>query len=291
MKEDYASYELAKKLKACGFDEQKERIIAKPYTIGGITLYHGDCLDVLPTLANGSISACIADLPYGCLNKSNKHAQWDNEIDLDALWAQLLRVCKPNAAIVLFGQGMFSAKLMMSQPKLWRYNLVWDKCRATGFLNANKMPLRYHEDILVFYRSLPTYNPQMEDLNGRERNHPQGYGKHREYNRCYGNIKRITPQLYEKKHPRSIIKIAREHGSKQDAFHPTQKPVALLEYLIRTYTNEGDCVLDCTMGSGSTMVACANTNRKGVGIELMEEYYNIAVERVKVATAQPKLDL
>lgn len=143
----------------------------------------------------------------------------------------------------------------------------------------------------MFYRKLPVYNPQMEDLNGRERNHPQGYGKHREYNRCYGNIKRITPPIYEKKHSRSIIKIAREHGSKQDAFHPTQKPVALLEYLIRTYTNEGDCVLDCTMGSGSTMVACANTNRKGVGIELMEEYYNIAVERVKVATAQPKLNL
>lgn len=130
--------------------------------IGGITLYQGDCLDVLPTLADGSISACIADLPYGCLNKGNKHAQWDKEIDLDALWAQLLRVCKPNAAIVLFGQGLFSAKLMMSQPKLYRYSLVWDKInRPTGFLDARRKPLKIHEDILVFYRSLPTYNPQM----------------------------------------------------------------------------------------------------------------------------------
>lgn len=257
--------------------------------IGNITLTQGDCLQVMPTLPEKSVDLVLADLPYGCLNKGNKHAKWDKEIDLDALWAELLRVAKPNAAIVLFGQGLFSAKLMMSQPKLYRYSLVWDKCRATGFLNANKMPLRYHEDILVFYRKLPTYNPQMEDLNGRERNHPQGYGEHREYNRCYGGIKRISPQIYDKKHPRSIIKIPRGHGAKADSYHPTQKPVPLLEYLIRSYSNEGDCVLDCTMGSGSTMVACANTKRKGIGIELMEEYYNIAVKRVSDATAQMRL--
>ena len=257
--------------------------------IGGITLYHGDCLDVLPTLADGSISACIADLPYGCLNKSNKHAQWDKEIDLDALWAQLLRVCKPNAAIVLFGQGLFSAKLMMSQPKLYRYSLVWDKInRPTGFLDARRKPLKIHEDILVFYRSLPTYNPQMtvgDKVHSRGKCE-NGLGGAK--NRCYGDFKQTEAVLTNEKYPNTICRFAKEH---RNFNHPTQKPVALLEYLIRTYTNEGDCVLDCTMGSGSTMVACANTNRKGVGIELMEEYYNIAVNRVKVATAQPKLDL
>lgn len=257
--------------------------------IGGITLYHGDCLDVLPTLADDSISACIADLPYGCLNKSNKHAQWDKEIDLDALWAQLLRVCKPNAAIVLFGQGLFSAKLMMSQPKLYRYSLVWDKInRPTGFLDARRKPLKIHEDILVFYRSLPTYNPQMTVGDKVHSRGKCGDGLGVAKNRCYGDFKQTEAVLTNEKYPNTICRFAKEH---RNFNHPTQKPVALLEYLIRTYTNEGDCVLDCTMGSGSTMVACANTNRKGVGIELMEEYYNIAVKRVKNAVAQPKLDL
>lgn len=255
---------------------------------GDIQLYHGDCLEIMPALADNSIDMVLTDLPYGVLNRSNKHAVWDKEIDIDALWEQWIRVCKPNAAIVLFGQGLFSAKLMMSRPKLWRYNLIWDKCRATGFLNANKMPLRYHEDILVFYRKLPIYNPQMEDLNGREKNHPQGHGAHREHNRCYGNIRRITPQIFDRKHPRSIIKIPKEHGCKEHALHPTQKPVALLEWLIKTYSNVGGVILDCTMGSGSTMVACVNTNRKGIGIELMQEYYDIAERRVKDALAQTK---
>ena len=257
--------------------------------IGGITLYQGDCLDVLPTLADGSISACIADLPYGCLNKGNKHAQWDKEIDLDTLWAQLLRVCKPNAAIVLFGQGLFSAKLIMSQPKLYRYSLVWDKInRPTGFLDARRKPLKIHEDILVFYRSLPTYNPQMtvgDKVHSRGKcGNGLGGGK----NRCYGDFKQTEAVLTNEKYPNTICRFAKEH---RNFNHPTQKPVALLEYLIRTYTNEGDTILDCTMGSGSTLVACANTGRKGVGIELMEEYYNIAVKRVKDAMAQPKLDL
>lgn len=258
-------------------------------SIGNITLINGDCLEAMPTLPEKSVDLVLTDLPYGCLNKGNKYAEWDKEIDLNSLWSELIRVVKNNTAIVLFGQGLFSAKLMMSKPDLYRYSLVWDKCRATGFLNANKMPLRYHEDIIVFYQNLPTYNPQMEDLNGRERNHPQDYGEHRIYNRCYGGIKRITPQIYDKKHPRSIIKIPRGHGKKSDSYHPTQKPVELLEYLIRTYSNEGDTVLDCTMGSGSTMVACANTNRKGIGIELSKEYYDIAVKRVNGAMCQLKM--
>lgn len=258
-----------------------------PETIDNLTLYNGDCLQIMPTLPDKSVDLVLTDLPYGCLNKGNKHAQWDKEIDLDALWAELLRVAKPNAAIVLFGQGLFSAKLMMSRQELYRYSLVWDKVRTTGFLNANKMPLRQHEDILVFYRELPTYNPQLIEVVPSLRTHSRSGKSKPNSNSCYGNMKQ-SPQDGQScmKYPTSILRFPKKH---KDWVHPTEKDVTLLEYLILTYSNRGDCVLDCTMGSGSTMVACANTNRKGVGIELMSEYYNIAVKRVTDATAQGKL--
>lgn len=125
------------------------------------SLIHADCLTAMKDIPDGSISMVLTDLPYSCLNKSNSGASWDKELPLDKLWEQWLRITKENAPIILFGQGMFTAKLMMSQPKLWRYNLIWDKIASTGFLNANRMPLRSHEDICVFYRKLPTYHPQM----------------------------------------------------------------------------------------------------------------------------------
>jgi DNA modification methylase len=257
--------------------------------LSDIRLIHGDCLKVLPTLADGSVDMILTDLPYGCLNKGNKHAQWDNEIALDALWPELLRVSKQNAAIVLFGQGLFSAKLMMSRPDLYRYSLVWDKInRPTGFLDANRKPLRIHEDIIVFYRTQPIYNPQMSIGNKVHSRGKVGNGTVFGKNGCYGSFKQTEPVITNEKYPNSILSFAKEHGK---YLHQTQNPVSLLEYLIKTYTNEGDCVLDATMGSGSTMVACANANRKGVGIELTEEYYNIAVERVKASTAQMKFDL
>ena len=156
-------------------------------------LIHGDCLVEMQNIPDKSIDMILCDLPYEVLNKGNKHAQWDRLIPFDQLWKQYNRIIKDNGAIVLFAQGMFTAQLMMSNPKMWRYNLIWDKCRATGFLNANRMPLRYHEDLCIFYKSLPTYNPQMEDLNGREPNHPQGHGNHNEKNQCYGSVKRINP--------------------------------------------------------------------------------------------------
>lgn len=256
-------------------------------------LLHGDCLELLKNIPDGIVDAVICDPPYSVLAKSNPHAQWDNEIDMNLLWPELWRVCKPNAAVVLFGQGMFTAKVMMSQPKYWRYNLIWDKCRATGFLNVKKMPLRYHEDIMVFYRQLPTYNPQMEDLNGREKNHPQGHGNHNESNRCYGKIKRITPQIYDKKHPRSIIAIPREHVCNSELTHPTMKPILIMEWLIKSYTNEGETVLDMCCGSGSTGVACVNTNRDFIGMELTEEYFEIAKKRIDnaIRDKQSRLDL
>jgi len=249
----------------------------------------GDCIERMGQLPDGFVDCIITDLPYGVLNKGNKHTQWDCVIPFEPMWEQFLRVAKRNAAIALFAQGMFTAQLMMSQPKLWRYNLIWHKDRATGFLNAGKMPLRCHEDILLFYRELPTYNAQMEDLNGREPSHAQGYGIHKQTNQCYGNVHRIEryePRDKNKKFPQSIIKIAKEHNAEQ--VHPTQKPVKLCEWLIRTYTNEGETVLDATMGSGTTGVACVNTGRNFIGIERDEKYYNVAVERIEKAKETPK---
>ena len=246
-------------------------------------LIHGDCLIEMRNIPDKSVDAIICDLPYSVLNKGNKSAQWDNIIPFEPLWAQYERVIKDNGVIVLFAQGMFTAKLMMSNPKLWRYNLIWDKKRATGFLNANRMPMRYHEDIVVFYKKLPTYNPQMEDLKGREPNHSQGNGNHNDKNQCYGKTRRMYDSVItDKKHPRSIIAIPAIHCN-EDQSHPTQKPISLMEYLIKTYTNEGELVLDNTMGSGTTGVACVNTNRDFIGIEKEKEYYDIACERIAKA--------
>ena len=252
------------------------------------TIYNEDCLTGMQRIPDGSVDCIICDLPYEVLNKGNANAQWDRIIPFEPLWEQYRRVTKPNAAIVLFGQGMFTAQLMMSNPKMWRYNLVWDKVRATGFLNANRMPLRYHEDLCVFYKKLPTYNPQMEDLNGREPNHPQGHGDHVEKNSCYGKVGRINPTYEDKKHPRSIIRIKAVHCN-EGQFHPTQKPIELLRYLVRTYTNEGDTILDNTCGSGTTCVAAIKEKRHFIGFELDKGYFDKAVNRIKLEQQQQTL--
>lgn len=250
-----------------------------------ILLMRGDCLSRMKEIQDDSISACITDLPYSCLNKSNPSAQWDKEIDMPKMWEQVWRVLKPNGACILFGQGLFSAKLMLSQPKLYRYDLIWQKGgRCSGFLNAKKQPLREHEQILVFYRSQPTYNPQMIKCEPHQRNHSRGKNEN-PTNRCYGDFGKADDFISDEKYPKSVLNFQREH---KNFYHPTCKPVALLEWLIKTYSNEGDTILDFTMGSGSTMVACANTNRKGIGIELMEEYYDIAVKRVKESITNTK---
>lgn len=253
------------------------------------TIYNEDCLEGMKRIPDGSVDAIICDLPYGVLHRNNPHAQWDRMIPMELLWEQYLRIAKEHAPILLFGQGMFTARLMMSQPKLWRYNLVWDKCRVTGFLNANRMPMRCHEDIAVFYRSRPVYHPQYVD---GVPNHSRGGGKHRNTNNCYGNygpnyqgrtyesVPRVAPTVPNgKKLPRSIIAIKKEHESK--VLHPTQKPVELLRYLIRTYTNPCDVVLDNCMGSGTTAIAAMREGRHFIGFELDKEYYEAAVERIK----------
>ena len=247
-----------------------------------IELFCGDCLVEMNKIPSNSVDMVLCDLPYGVLNKSNISAQWDKQLPLQWLWEHYKRIVKQNGAIVLFGQGMFTAKLMMSNPKMWRYNLVWDKVLPTGFLNANKMPLRSHEDILVFYEKLPTYNPQMaegEPLHGKG----QQYKTKKPKNRNYGVFKTTDDRRKGsvEKFPKSIVRFAKPHPSV--AVHSTEKPVSLCEWLIKTYTNEKKTVLDNCMGSGSVGVAAVNTGRNFIGIELNKEYFQIAQERIKEA--------
>lgn len=247
-----------------------------------IDLRCGDCLEMMKKIPDKSVDMVLCDLPYGVLNKNNKSAKWDSVIPFDALWAEYNRIAKENAAIVLFASGMFTSDLMQSNKCQWRYNLVWNKNGKTGFLNANRMPLRQHEDICVFYRKRPTYNPQMQECEPYRRNHSKGNMLSSQKNSCYGNFI-VTPTIIsDEKFPTSIISIPKEHRPGM-FFHPTQKPVALLEYLIRTYTNECELVLDNCMGSGSTGVACVNTGRNFIGIEIDEGYFEIAKQRITEA--------
>lgn len=260
-------------------------------------IYLGDCLEVMKGIADKSVEMICCDPPYNCLHKDNPNAQWDRIIPFEPLWEQYERIIKDNGAIVLFGQGLFTAKLILSNEKLYRYSLVWDKQRVTAFLNANRMPLRCHEDIVVFYKSLPTYNPQYEV--GLP-NHSRGNGIHKNTNQCYGKynhnhkgkvyeeVARVEPTVPEgMKLPRSIISIRKEHES--STVHPTQKSVDIMRYLIRTYSNDGDVVLDSCMGSGTTCVAAIKEKRKYIGIEMQEEYFNIAKKRIELELSQPTL--
>lgn len=242
-------------------------------------IYNEDCLVGMTEITDHSIDLIICDLPYGVLNKGNSNAKWDTPISLDELWEQYNRILKPNGVVVLFGQGMFSARLMMSNPKMWKYNLIWKKGnRPTGFLNAKKMPLRIHEDIIVFYDKCPTYNPQM--VQGK-RNHSRGSLTREFENKCYGNYDKVVDELDGQKYPTSVVDISKEHGK---TFHPTQKPVELIEWLVRTYSNEGDLVLDNCMGSGSTAVACIRTKRNYIGFETDKEYYDKSLNRIETET-------
>lgn len=242
-------------------------------------IYHMDCLEGMKLIPDHSIDAIIADLPYGVLNRNNGAARWDRRIPLTPLWEQYKRVAKSDCPIILFGQGMFSAELVLSQPRLWRYNLVWYKDRTSGHLNANKMPLRQHEDILVFYNRLPVYHPQMRPCEPWQRNHGRKALSDCT-NRCYGNMKLTPVRIRDEKYPTSVIQIAKEF-KKGTFFHPTQKPVALLEYLIRTYTDEGDVILDNCIGSGTTAVAAIRAGRHFIGFEIEQAYCEIAGRRIR----------
>lgn len=242
-----------------------------------IKLMQGDCLELMKKIPDKSIDMIFCDLPYGTTK-----CRWDNVIPFEPLWKHYNRIIKSNGAIVLFSQMPFTFALYNSQPKLFRYEWIWDKNIGTGFLNAKKMPLKQHENILVFYKKLPTYNPQFE------------YGKEK-----YAKKSSTDGEIYRKgiaghfsssdgrRYPKDIINFSNHNGcvwgrkTEEAGLHPTRKPIPLLEYLIRTYTNEGETVLDNCMGSGSTGVACINTNRSFIGIELDERYFNIAKERIE----------
>lgn len=252
-------------------------------------IYLGDCLEVMKDIPDNSIDCVICDLPYGVLNRSNKDAQWDNIIDIPTLFGEYKRICKDKAPIVLFGQGMFTAKLMTLNPKLWRYNLIWNKAGVTGFLDANRKPLRCHEDIIVFSKAgYHTYNPQMQLVDWSMRNHNKRGGNHNRRNRCYGKLKDMPAVITNEKYPRSIITFQKSSASERD-YHPTQKPIDLIRYLIRTYSNSDDIILDNTMGSGTTCVAAIMEKRRYIGIEKDEKYFEIAKRRIQQEQSQLKL--
>lgn len=232
----------------------------------------GDSIEQMRTIVDSSIDLILCDLPYG--TTQNK---WDAVIPFDALWAEYLRIAKPNAAIVLTSAQPFTSALIMGRLDLFKYQWVWAKSKVTGVLNAKKQPLRNHEDVLVFYRAQPTYNPQgLEACSKRA-----GTGVSRKgSSENYGKINQTEDGKYEQTatgYPRSVLQIASEGAT----VHPTQKPVALMEYLIRTYTNEGELVLDNTMGSGTTGVAAIRSGRRFIGIERDEKYFAIAQGRIE----------
>ena len=249
-------------------------------------IYNIDCLEGMRDIPDKSIDCVICDLPYEVLNKGNKDAQWDRMLPFKPLWEQYRRITKPSAAIVLFAQGMFTAQLMMSQPDIWRYNLIWNKDHVTGFLNARRMPLRSHEDICVFYDKLPTYNPQMTKCLPHQRNHSRGKQEKKQTNRCYGAFGKAQDNITDEKYPRSIITL---QNKVQGNIHPTQKPVELICYLVRTYTNPGDIILDICMGSGTTAVASVMEHRKFIGFETNKEYYEKANARLRELTGPFKI--
>jgi DNA modification methylase len=225
-----------------------------------------------------SVDMILCDLPYGVLNKNRGKNKWDTVISFEDLWKAYERITKDNAAIILFGSGMFTANLMKSNEKLWRYNLIWKKAdRTSGFLNANRMPMRNHEDIVVFYKNQPTYNPQY--TYGHKPSHKKGKaGVLNETNNCYGDFEVYETRDYgDRKFPKSVLDFDREHPP----IHPTQKPVALCEWLVKTYTNEGETVLDNCIGSGTTAMACINTNRNFIGFELDTTYWGTANKRIQ----------
>lgn len=240
-----------------------------------MTLLQGDCLELMKDIPNKSIDLILCDLPYGT-TKNN----WDEVIPFDKLWAQYNRIIKDNGAILLFAQGKFYVNLVSSNMKMFRYDLVWDKELISGFLNAKRMPLRRHEQIAVFYKHLPTYNPQFTE--GKPL-HSKGtaYKEKKLTNNNYGDFEPTDDNRAgsTEKYPTSIMKFQKPHPSV--CVHPTEKSVSLLEYLVKTYTNEGDTVLDNCMGSGSTGIACKNTNREFIGMELDEKYFEIARNRLE----------
>ena len=237
-------------------------------------LYKGDCLEVMDKLIKEGVKVdmVLTDPPYGTTN-----CKWDSVIPFDKMWERVNKLIKPNGAVVLFGSEPFSSALRMSNIKNYKYDCKWLKSRKTGFQMVKKRPLKCYEDIMIFYQKQPTYNnTQLIKLDKPI----SSYRKNGKGGNLLNTVNTKKDRFQEyTNYNRDLLQFNNEHNV--NAYHPTQKPVDLLEYLIKTYTNEGELVLDFTMGSGSTGVACLNTNREFIGIELDEKYFNIAIKRLK----------
>ena len=238
------------------------------------TIYNEDCLEGMKRIPDGSIDMILCDLPYG--TTQNK---WDTIIPFEPLWEQYERVIKDNGAIVLTANQPFTSALVMSNPKLFRYEWIWEKTKAANFMHLKRQPGKRHESVLVFYKKQPVYNPQMrvgEPYVDKRESRKQSKG-------TYGNIniKNKTITNTGTRYPKSVISFS---NGKSGKLHPTQKPVALFEYLIKTYTNKGETVLDNCMGSGTTAIACLNTDRQYIGFELDEGYHRLSLERIEEHT-------
>ena len=241
-------------------------------------IFHEDCLIGMNRIPEGVIDLVVCDLPYGTTN-----LEWDTIIPFEPLWLQYKRICKPNAAILLFSAQPFTTDLINSNRKMFRYEIIWEKTNAAGFLDARRKPLKAHENICVFYTKQPIYNPIKTYIKETYRKRKQT-GVAKQYNVTRGET------IYENngtRFPRDVVKFSNYSDTgfcgKGNHKHPTQKPVALLEYLINTYSNEGDLVLDNCMGSGTTAVAAINTNRRFVGFETNNEYFDYANDRINAA--------
>lgn len=235
-------------------------------------LYKGDCLEIMKSIQSKSIDMILCDLPYG-----TTQCKWDSVIPFEPLWEQYNRIIKDNGCIALFSSQPFTSSLVMSNPKMFKYEWIWQKTHLKGHLNAKKMPMRAHENIEIFYKKPPLYNPQM--THGHKRKVAKtNYVRESDGNSCYGREVRNTSYDSTDRYPLDVQVFSNADQSKK--LHPTEKPVELCEYLIKTYTNENMLILDNCMGSGTTGVACIKNNRKFIGIELDENYFQIASKRV-----------
>jgi site-specific DNA-methyltransferase (adenine-specific) len=234
------------------------------------TVHLGDCLTIMPLIPDKSMNMILCDLPYGATE-----CKWDAIIPFEPLWEQYKRIIKDNGAIVLTGIEPFSSRLRLSNIDNYKYDWKWEKSKATGFLDARRKPLNNYEDVCVFYKKQPTYNPQMEKAT---KIYKRGFNKSNK-SECYGKQNQYIQEDCGYRFPKRIIKIG--NADTRNILHPTQKPVALFEYLIKTYTNQGEIVLDNCAGSGTTAAACINTNRNYVLIEKEVKYYDIILKRIK----------
>ncbi len=246
--------------------------------MSNVKLILGDCLEKMKDIPDGSVDMILCDLPYG--TTQNK---WDSVIPFNELWVAYQRVLKYSGAVVLFAAQPFTSALVMSNPALFKYDWVWKKPKGTGHLNAKKQPMRDKEDILVFYQQQPTYNPQFTSGAPYKNKAGKDHNALTSMTDSYGRYTNFRNDNDGKRYPKQVLEFGVvERGT----LHPTQKPVALMEYLIRTYTNDGELVMDNTMGSGTTGVACVNTGRNFIGIELDEGYFKIAEKRIAEARAK-----